>query len=505
MSSRITIVLNSLHHREIYAPYSLANLSLGAFVFHSELRKRVNLKLLSHVVGSTPESIAASVIEEKPDLCGFSSTTLTEYVLVEAITLIKSALPHTLIIVGGPSFVYTDEINAFVDSKADLFVNGEGEECLKQVIEAMCCNSIDDILEGRITIPGLFLKSKLGPNLEPHPILDLNCVVSPYASKNSSSFYDWIGGNKKHIYWETSRGCAFKCAYCAYSHRRPHFRAIPLDRLKSEVVYFNKIGVKAIFITDPVLGGPKSNTKRVLRLASFIESKPQLSVLLRAEYLDNEMIELLHQANVKWLDLGLQTTNSQLEYVNRRNNIPLLLNHYNLLRDAGIFFNLDLIIGFPGDNIESMLESLRFVIEEAKPNTIKIFPLRVYPGTAIHDIYLSSGSSWITFDQQTRLVHSTSTCSADELEGFVKFCNTTVATYRYLSSKDWFGKDYKYRCNNFFKWFYYKVSAWEFSNPDIWHIMNCPQNAYDEEKISRVWRIVMGIVDKHLAESKRIS
>jgi len=90
------------------APHSLANLSLGAALFHSELCERIDLMLLSHPVGSTAESIAQSVIGEKPDLCGFSSTTLTEILLKEVIRLIKTDSPDAIIVIGGPSIVYTD-------------------------------------------------------------------------------------------------------------------------------------------------------------------------------------------------------------------------------------------------------------------------------------------------------------------------------------------------------------------------------------------------------------
>jgi len=199
------------------------------------------------------------------------------------------------------------------------------------------------------------------------------------------------------------------------------------------------------------------------------------------------MVILLQRANVGWLDLGLQTTNPQLQYVHRKNDIPFLLSSCDLLRDAGMGFNLDLIIGFPGDNKESMLESIRFVIEEAKPNTIKIFPLRVYPGTPIHDMFLSRGSSWLSFDNHTRLVKSTATCCQEEMDEFTKFCNTVVTFYRFLSEESWLHKEQEFRRLPFFVRVFEKVSALEYSDADIWHIMNCPQNAYDRDKTQGVW------------------
>jgi radical SAM superfamily enzyme YgiQ (UPF0313 family) len=455
------------------------------------INKCFEIRLLSHPSGSTPELIAQSVIAEKPDLCGFSATALTELTLIEAIRRIKDALPNTIIVIGGPSTVQSSTVSRFATSSADLFVHGEGEVSFANLVVALCENGINDIVKGQTRLRGISTRDMLGYASMADEICNLAEIASPYVNKNGFSFYDSLYENHDHLYWETARGCVYPCAYCAYSRRRRFFRCIPYERLQAEVRKFSSWSVKSIFITDPILGGPKPNTKRVLRLIAKIEGNPQVSILLRGEYLDEEMIDLLREANISWLDLGLQTVNPALEYVKRKNNLPVLLRGFDRLRIAGISFNLDLIAGFPDDTVDTMRSSLRFVIEEAKPTTIKIFPLRVYPGTPLHDMAFQKGEHWIAYDPDSCLVESTWSCSRKEFQSFIKFSNFVVSLYRYLNSKNWFGREAEYRRLEFFDECYATVEPFRFSSYYVWHMLNCPQNSYDTDMVAHVWSYVL--------------
>ena len=202
------------------------------------------------------------------------------------------------------------------------------------------------------------------------------------------------------------------------------------------------------------------------------------------------MVDLLYNANVKWLDLGLQTTNPALKWI-RNNNLQVMMDKFQVLRKANINFNVDLIFGIPGDSPESMIESLRFVIEDVQPTTLKVFPLRVYPGTALHDLALSKGAEWLKYNMDTCLVIETDLCNQRELKVLIKLSNTIVSMYRYFTENNWFDKEVTCRSLTFFKRLYKILAPLEFSDPNVWHILNCPQNAYDANVCSQAWKLYL--------------
>jgi len=488
--NKLKVLLCCLQHRIDRSPYSLGILSIGSYLYNSKIGNDIDLKLLSHPVGSTLELIAKSIIDSDTDIVGFSSNIIIENVVINALKLVKKQKNNVVVIVGGPSVV-TSSIDLTVKKECiDYYIVGEGEFAFKELVQiyidknqgkAKFQNKIKNIISKQLSLR----------NIAPHTTIDIDDIYSPYLSYSKSSFVDTYKIPMDHIYWETTRGCVFQCAYCSYSSMNHSFRNISLKRLEEEVKVFNKKEIKSIFITDPVIGGKKSNTKRIFSLLSKLKRKPSISILLRPEYIDDEIANYLKGANIIWIDLGLQTTNPNLSWV-RKNNMPLLKEKLQILKQNCIDFNVDLIIGIPGDTIITMKESIRCVIEELYPTTIKIFPLRVYPGTVIHEMEISKGIKWINYNHSTRTVINTYSCSEQELSDMIKFSNVVVAFYRY------FGNQLRkkiYRTFGFYEILFHIIKKNEYLSSDYWHVLNCPQNSYDKNICQRIWVKIKSFID----------
>ena len=134
-----------------------------------------------------------------------------------------------------------------------------------------------------------------------------------------------------------------------------------------------------------------------------------------------------------------------------------------------------------------MVESLRFVVEEICPTTLKVFPLRVYNGTFVHDLVLRKGQKWLRYDEDTCLTQETSSCNSEDLREIIRLSNVITSIYRYLVENEWFENEVTYRSFQFFQNLYETLVPFEFSDPDVWHITNCPQNAYDSCVCQRIW------------------
>ena len=443
MKPRVT--LSNLLVKEGHCPYTLGNLSIVAYCNS----KGNPVTLLSH--SQDPAEIARQVIENRPDICGFSVNYATQPIIVEAIHILRDQI-NPLIVLGGPSITYAPPESKVLRTKADLFVRGDGEIAFNEIIQVFPIK--EDLIEGKIKIQGVSSRRFHNPELA---LLDLTQLVSPYP----------VNFESDHFYWETVRGCVFGCIYCAHSGKKGFFREIPKKRLEKELEFFESLpDLRAIYITDPVLGGRKERTKEILKLISRLKGI-FITASLRPEYLDDETISLLQEVQIGWLDIGIQTTNQDLSYFRR--NSPKSFERLPKLHDVGISYNLDLIVGIPGDTSKSVTESMRYVIEEAKPTTFKAFRLRVYEGTVLHQMALQH--RW-DFGEESRYMQSNQSFSRDELNELMDFANTTTELYSFLVANNWFNEETKLRRLELFKRFHIWKKDKKGNIPTLWGDFN---------------------------------
>lgn len=124
---------------------------------------------------------------------------------------------------------------------ADAVVLGEGETVLPQWLEvcagkrqAETVNGVAWRKEGRIVVQG-------GPQAQ----TDLAQLPFPYQEEEMASLQGRI------LYYETTRGCPSR-QYCL-SSAQDGVRYLPLARIKEEVLFFLRHGVKQIKVCRPHL------------------------------------------------------------------------------------------------------------------------------------------------------------------------------------------------------------------------------------------------------------
>ena len=115
-----------------------------------------------------------------------------------------------------------------------------------------------------------------------------------------------------------------------------------------------------------------------------------LSIATRPDCLPDEVIELLKELNkIKpiWIELGLQTIHENTARLIRRGySLEVFTNAVKRLRDAGIEVIVHTILGLPGETVEDMIETHRFLA--AQPiQGIKLQLLHVLKGTDLNTLF----------------------------------------------------------------------------------------------------------------------
>lgn len=212
---------------------------------------------------------------------------------------------------------------------------------------------------------------------------------------------------RKFTWHDTAVGCRRNCGYCGHK-TRTDVAVRPDDIVESEIRSIGEIGFEESFIIDPILGGALGRDKKILQLYKKYAPDTAIKAYYRAEFLDDETIDILSKSNIKEILVGIQSTNPNVPAWLRSNDLERVKKYLPQLSKRGIFSRMELIVGMPGDNYAGLRESMRFVIDEIHPMSVRAYHLTVIPGTPLHNIRdadITGGKLWIHADS----VHSRAT------------------------------------------------------------------------------------------------
>jgi len=359
--SSITINFVTIHVRNSAQAVPLAAANLATALprkYHRQLNLidaylcESDAQIIAKISRYLPENS-----EHKSCLC-FSLYVWNRQRVLNLARELRQLYPTTTLLVGGP----------------------EASACQQQLSEL---HLFDGVIagEGELTLPGM-IESLTGSGHDPQvaapamsPVVDMSQHISPWLSSTLKPDHG--------VLWETARGCPFNCAFC-YDARGSHgVREIPVQRLTQELQLFDKQQVAQIWVLDSTFNYPASRGKKLLQLIAKHAPHCHFHLEAKAEFLDEETVELLQQINCS-VQVGLQSARTEiLQHINRALDIDKFSRKVQMLSDAGVTFGIDLIYGLPGDDVEGLRHSINFALQ-FYPNQIEIFPLALLPGTRLH-------------------------------------------------------------------------------------------------------------------------
>ena len=169
-----------------------------------------------------------------------------------------------------------------------------------------------------------------------------------------------------------------------------------IDRVLLEINFLINKGVKKVRIVDANFTSNISYAKQLIR--GFIKARFKLKVMfeLIPGFIDEEFAYLLSQYNsiYEWNDVtigvGVQTINLDvLKKIKRRIKIEKFELTFGLLQKYNIYTKIDLIIGLPGENIDSIERTLDYMMDKLMSSNSHLLcchVMRGLPGTDLLDI-----------------------------------------------------------------------------------------------------------------------
>ncbi len=240
--------------------------------------------------------------------------------------------------------------------------------------------------ENKELIPGFVFRKngKIIMNQEADVLKDLDTLPSPYQSGILNAYLDPPG---YHFYFmTTSRGCPFRCLYCFRSVKFSRVRTFSIERVLDEIDYLANKKVLSVFMLDDcfVVSHERFFQMTEAYRLRFAKRKdlPEIKIMCRPEFLDVGVIQRLPMMKIRFVQLGLQSINPKTNNLMGRGiDMKKFKQIVCLLKRENIKVHLDVIIGLPGDNMDTCKKTLDFAIK-LRPFSLQVKQLYQNPNTA---------------------------------------------------------------------------------------------------------------------------
>ncbi|MEA3290102.1 MAG: DUF4080 domain-containing protein [Campylobacterota bacterium] len=351
MTDIILTTLNGRYsHSAIGLRYLYANLK--------ELQSKSLIK--EYVIKERMQDIALDILSFNPKIVGIGVYIWNVTDVYELIHIIKKVSPKTIIVLGGPEASYEPfrvDLNI-----ADHIIQGEGEVQFYELCR--------DLLDGK----------EIKQKIFPPKLLELQNIKLPY------EYYDENDVEHRYIYVEASRGCPFSCEFCLSSIDKK-VRNFDIDKLLEEFEILWQKGVRNFKFIDRTFN---LNIKYATKLIDFFLEKDE-PYAVHFEVIPDNFPEKLREkikqfpAGALQLEIGIQTLKEDIAKNIKRNlNIPKIKENISFLEnETNAHIHLDLIIGLPGETIESFGENLDYLCNISS-SEVQVGVLKKLSGTTLN-------------------------------------------------------------------------------------------------------------------------
>jgi radical SAM superfamily enzyme YgiQ (UPF0313 family) len=332
------------------------------------------------------------LVAQAPDVLGVSLYTWNSERSLHIVGRVKEQLPDLQVVVGGPE-VQRDNAWVIEHPAVDVAVLGEGEQTFADLLQLWINQRtpIDDYIplaadhtaNPLAHVPGIAYQhnNQLHVSAERVALSDLACVPSPYLLGYLPVPADGM------LMVEISRWCPYQCSFCLYGRNMgPKLgnRYFDLARVVDEIAWGRQQGIQKVHFVEANLNlvplfWPLMHALHDLNADRYMTFYAEL----RGEHLTDEVVRALDQANVRFVEVGLQTANPvALHASHRRTNLQKWAAGTRRLYAHNIEVFLDVIVGLPGDDQAGVAETLDFIAREGL-GPHDVFTLQVLPGTAV--------------------------------------------------------------------------------------------------------------------------
>jgi radical SAM superfamily enzyme YgiQ (UPF0313 family) len=349
------IVLTTLNARYIHASLGLRYLAANM----GELGQ--DTEIMEFILQNRPEEIVEALLAAKPRIIGFGVYIWNVTEITRVVALLKSVAPQIIVVLGGPEVSHECDEQEVV-RLADHVITGWGDISFAQ----LCRELLQQRPQAQKIIAGI--QPKLAE------------IKLPYAHYSDHDIA------QRMLYVEASRGCPFKCEFCISSLDKTAW-AFELDRFLDEMDKLYRRGARQFKFVDRTFN---LNIKTGVRILEFFLERLDDNLFVHFEVIPDHLPEQLKALIVKFppgslqFEVGIQTLNPEVQaLISRKQDTAKTEENLRWLnQESHAHVHVDLIIGLPGEDVESIAHGFDRMVA-LKQQEIQVGVLKRLRGTPI--------------------------------------------------------------------------------------------------------------------------
>ena len=332
------------------------------------------IKILEISINQAYEEILSTLMDEEYAVIGISCYIWNIDLVRKLSEDIRILRPHTQLVLGGHEvshdpMVYLDE------DICDFVITGEGEFKFAALLNALSRKEFEPNHLVDTWFPGKNKKASTSKSVDIDP---LDSIPSPFEIED-----DWLD-SKSFTYYESSRGCVYKCHFCLSALDRGS-RFFSMNRFYSDMsTILAKKNIRQVKFVDRTFN---LNEKRSNQIFEFLLEHGvgrNFHFEVQAELFKPSTLKILEQApeGMFQFEVGIQSTNQQvLDQNGRKCKLEKLFkNVRQLRRKTKVHLHLDLIAGLADETPQQFINSFNRVILE-RPHHLQIEVIKLLKGS----------------------------------------------------------------------------------------------------------------------------
>lgn len=395
------ILLTALNAKYIHSNPAIYSIRANAKEYRDQI------ELAEYTINQYAEDILQDIYQRKPQLIAFSCYIWNIRQIRELVRELRKLLPDVPVWLGGPEASYDAKGLLTNYPEVTGILTGEGEESFYEL-----CKYYDGKTESLSDIPGAAYRKKGNVILHPAAyVADLSSLKFAY-----EDFEDF---EHRIIYYESSRGCPFRCSYCLSSiDKSVRFR--DLELVKKELQIFLDAKVPQVKFVDRTFNCNRPFAMEIWKyIMEHDNGVTNFHFEVAADLITPEELALFGtmRRGLIQLEIGVQSTNEKtIAEIRRKMDFEKVAHVVTQIKKSGLIHqHLDLIAGLPEENYESFRKSFDDVFA-LRPEQLQLGFLKVLKGSYMYEkrddyglVYRSEppyevlSTNWVSYDEMIRL------------------------------------------------------------------------------------------------------
>lgn len=401
--------LSELESSESYVAYIPTSIPMGVLSIASYAQKNcnVNIKILDlnivlnegkennfiHILNSELVKIKT---EFMPDVFAISALFNSNFSYLNIISsTAKDYFPESVVVVGGglPTNLYQEVLVNSTEIDAVCFAEGE-----IPFVELLRNKNRYEYFEKS---SHWITRKKINTDFKPEAIFIYDLDEIPPLDYELINFKDYQKNNRNHgssnlnaMSIMTSRGCPFKCCFCAsHTVHGKKIRLVSSKRIISDIDFLiDRYNIRTFLIEDDHFLIDQKRAISILEALSSKNIEIEFPNGLAVYSITEEIVNALKKAGVKMATLAIESGSENVlkNIIHKPLKLSMVYRAVELLRSANIYIRAFFIIGFPGETLQDRKMTVD-LIKTAGFNWVAIMIATPIAGSELYKICIDNG------------------------------------------------------------------------------------------------------------------